>query len=486
MADKPNLIFILADRMRRDAMAAYGSDWLTSASLEALASESFVFERAYVTQPVCAPSRASLLTGLYPQASGVRINGDDLPPEVPVITEMISDEYRTGYFGKWHLGDDFTRQRGFDDWVSVKAWMMQWTDEENAETRSDYYAHLSDRGLSPPEDVRRDRLRANAHRAGLDAEHQMAPYLGDRAAEFIEADDDRPFVLFVSCVEPHPPFDGPYNDLYDPADIPDGESYLQPPHHSSHINEMLADFFSHSVRDGFDLSEEANWRQLRANYYGNVRAVDDMVGKILDALDRSGKADYTVIVFTSEHGEMLGSHALLELRRPYEETTGVPLLIKVPWLDTSAVPGNFSQIDLLPTLLDLLGEAIPGGLHGVSRVDVLTDDGTLEGNDVFVQHNGVGDRDLAGEGSSHTWPLDKVRELNALGARRWRSMISGDRWKLTLYEGGRGELYDLNADPAEMTNLIDDPERRDRVAAMAARLKAWQGSVGDDADLPEG
>ena len=160
MAEKPNLIFILPDRMRRDAMTAYGSEWIESPHLDQLAADSFVFERAYVTQPVCAPSRASLLTGLYPQASGVRVNGDDLPVDVPVITEMLPEGYRTGYFGKWHLGDDFTRQRGFDEWVSVKAWMVKWTNEENALTRSDYYSYLSDRGLSPSEEVRRNRLRA--------------------------------------------------------------------------------------------------------------------------------------------------------------------------------------------------------------------------------------------------------------------------------------------------------------------------------------
>ena len=330
VADKPNLIFILADRLRRDAMAAYGSDWLMSPSLEALAAESFVFERAYVTQPVCAPSRASLLTGLYPQASGVRINGDDLPPEVPVITEMISDEYRTGYFGKWHLGDDFTRQRGFDEWVSVKAWMMQWTDEENAETRSDYYAYLFDRGLSPPEDVRRDRLLANAHRASLDAEHQMAPYLGDRAAEFIEADDDRAFILFVSCVEPHPPFDGPYNDLYaTPTRYPDGESYLQASaYHSSRLSPRCSQS-STRIRCAMD-STSPNDAELApaACQLLRKRASSSTTWSARSSMrsDRSGKADDTVIVFTSEHGEMLGSHALLELRRPYEETAGVPLI----------------------------------------------------------------------------------------------------------------------------------------------------------------
>ena len=110
-------------------------------------------------------------------------------------------------------------------------------------------------------------------------------------------------------------------------------------------------------------------------------------------------------------------------------------------------------------------------------------EGTLDGNDIFIQHNGVGDRDLAGEGSSHTWPADKVRELNSMGARPWRSIISSDRWKLTLYEGMGGELYDLTGDPAEMKNLIADPAHHDRIAELTFRLRAWQESIGDDAVL---
>ena len=120
MADRPNLVFIFSDQQRADTMACYGNDWLNVPNLNALADQSFVFENAYVTQPVCTPARASIMTGLYPHAAGPIVNQLVLPRETPVIAEMLPDEYYCGYYGKWHLGDDVIRQHGFDEWVSTE------------------------------------------------------------------------------------------------------------------------------------------------------------------------------------------------------------------------------------------------------------------------------------------------------------------------------------------------------------------------------
>ena len=113
MADRPNLVFIFSDQQRADTMACYGNDWLNVPNLNALAAQSFVFQNAYVTQPVCTPARASIMTGLYPHAAGPIVNQLVLPRETPVIAEMLPDEYYCGYYGKWHLGDDVIRQHGW-------------------------------------------------------------------------------------------------------------------------------------------------------------------------------------------------------------------------------------------------------------------------------------------------------------------------------------------------------------------------------------
>jgi arylsulfatase A-like enzyme len=315
----------------------------------------------------------------------------------------------------------------------------------------------------------------------------MATYLGEQAAGFIERNMQRPFVLYVSSVEPHPPFTGPHNSLYDPDTLPVDETFRTYPEGHSLFNRIRAEFWMQAVHDGgFDLTTEMGWRRMRANYYGCVSIVDGMVGRILGALDDAGLRDNTVVVFTSDHGEMVGTHAQVEMRTPYEASSRVPLLVRVPWLTGSQrrVGGNFSQIDFVPTLLDLLNQPVPGHLPGESRADVLRGRANLSDNDVVIQHNGVGDRDLTSAASSHTMAPERVRQLNWLKTVPWRSVVTSDRWKLTLCAADQGELFDLNTDPAETTNLFDRPGQRDRVRWMAARLRLWQETVGDTAPLP--
>ena len=139
---------------------------------------------------------------------------------------------------------------------------------------------------------------------------------------------------------------------------------------------------------------------------------------------------------------------------------------------------------MVPTLLELLGQPVPDHLQGVSRTGVLDGSDSLEDNDVIVQHNGVGDRDLTDECDSWSMTPERVAEMNYMNTLPWRSIITADRWKLTLCPADQGELYDLNTDPNETQNLFDEPAHRDRVRAMAARLHLWQAEVGDPAPLP--
>ncbi|MDP6824482.1 MAG: sulfatase-like hydrolase/transferase, partial [Dehalococcoidia bacterium] len=311
---RPNLVFILPDRQRRDSMACYGNDWIRTPHLNALADQSFVFDRAYVTQPVCAPARASLLTGLYPPSAEMPVNRLIMPPEVETVAQMVLDDYVTGYYGKWHLGDEIVRQRGFDEWVSIADnWWSEYTDDATKTQFSDYWHFLKDAGFEPDIDHPGGKMYSAGMRAGLPAEYQMASFLGERSSEFIHRNAERPFVLYVSSLEPHPPFTGPYDDMYDPKTLPVDETFLVPPEGGSLFNRLRAEFWQHGSHDGFDLSTEAGWRRLRANYFGNISLVDGMVGKIVEALEQTGVADNTVLVFTSEHGDMVGSHGMLEM-----------------------------------------------------------------------------------------------------------------------------------------------------------------------------
>ena len=493
MADRPNIVFIFSDQQRQDTLACYGADWMNVPNLNALADESFVFENAYVAQPVCTPARATIMTGLYPHAAGPIVNQIHLPEDTPVIAEMISSDYIKGYMGKWHLGNDLVAQHGFDVWKSAED-SHRYTKAEQRYLVSSYNEYLVEQGYEP------DRVRdgvgvfSSDRHYDLPEEHQMASYLGDQAAEFIEENKDRPFVLYVSTFEPHSPYHGPFMDMYDPATLPVGPAFLQKPETASLVNRVRANYFLQFMLDGVDQTQdnymmryaasredvttELGWRTLRAHYMANITLVDRMVGKITSALERAGVADNTVVVFTSEHGDMMGDHGMLEKRSFFEEASRVPLLMRVPWLSEEGkmVEGSVGHADLVPTLLDLIGEDVPDTLQGKSLQPVMKGEADLSENDVFVQWNGTSeeivDRFL---GSA---------EINRMLALPWRSVITPDRWKLNLCAGDQCELYDLNSDPHEMNNLFNDPAQADRIRDMAARIRIWQGETGDTAPLP--
>ena len=488
-----NLVFIMSDQQRRDSLGCYGSEWAQTPNLDALASSGHVFENAYVTQAVCTPARASIMTGLYPHTAGPIVNKLPLSPEVPVLSEMVSEEYACGYMGKWHLGDDVIKQHGFDVWISTEdSHRESHTRREHRRVLSDYHHHLVANGFEPDDEVGGDMVFSPDARARLPEEFQMASFLADRAERFIAENSDRPFVLYVSTFEPHSPYDGPFDAQYDPDSIPTGPAFLKRPEGAALVNKVRADYFmqylqggiiaedaymANTLAPGHDLSTEAGWRRLRAQYYGNVTLVDRMVGRIDAALERAGVADDTAVVFTTEHGDMLGDHGMLEKRSFYEESARVPLLIRVPWLSSGPdrVDGSVSQVDLVPTLLDALGEPLPGHLEGRSLVPVLDSESTLDGNDVFMEWNGISpnlrDRFLGSD------------TINRMLALPYRSVVS-DRWKLNLCAGDQGELFDLRSDPYEQTNLFDDPAHSDRVLDMAARIRMWQFETGDTAPLP--
>ena len=480
MADQPNVLFIITDQQRFDTLRCYGNEWIQTPNLDALADKSFVFENAYVAQPVCTPARSTLLTGLYPHATGQVRNGIPMRPETQTIAEMAPEGYRCSYFGKWHLGDDANAQHGFDEWLPVGK------SDADAEIQPSYQAFLKESGVElPPLYVREGGDGAGSKRAvaqaNLPEEQTQAGWVASEAINFLGLQYGMPFMLFVNFFEPHPPYSGPIGDIYDPAELPVGPAFLRHPEGHSLFNRSRSEFYmagdlpedSVGGCDGHDLHTEAGWRALRAQYFANITLVDRQIGRMMTALDEAGLADNTIIVVTSDHGDMLGDHGLLEKRAFYEESARVPLILRVPSLanEQTKIGGSFGHVDLVPTLLELMGGTPPEHLQGESKASVLRAEADLENNDVVVEWNGQGDRDLGS---------DVINEMIAIPRR---ALISGDRWKLAICEGDNGELFDLNSDPHELTNLFDDPAHKDRVKEMAGRLRAWQERTGDTAPL---
>ncbi len=475
----PNILFIFTDQQRADTMACYGNTLIRTPNLNALASRSFVFENGYVSSPICTPSRATIMTGLWPHTSGCLKNNIHLDPSVPTIADMLPDDYLTAYYGKWHLGNEVIKQHGFDEWVSIEdQYREYYNNPDYLWVMSDYHHFLTNKGYTPDKESEGAMVFSRAYAAALPEEHTKAMFLAGEAAKFIRENRDRPFALYVNIFEPHPPYDSPYNDLYDPKSLPASKVFLKDPPanagllHKLRSRESLAGGGFEPKPDGSPT--EDFWRMIWARYWSMVTLVDKAVGVILKALDDAGVADDTIVVYSAEHGDQMGDHSIIQKAVFYEQSVKVPMLMRVPWLngEQRRVPGRYSHIDTVPTLLDLAGARIPPRLQGQSRLSVLRGEATLADNYVIIDWMGRNLND-----SPHSPELERVQNTPH------RVLISRDGWKLVLSALEQGELYDLNTDPSEDDNLFDDPSQKGRVKEMAARIREWQRRNGDTAKL---
>ncbi len=500
---KPNLLFIWTDGQRPDTLACYGNDVVRAPNLNRLAEKSSVFEHAYVSQPLCTPARSTVMTGLYPHTTGCTVNSARLPDDAQTLAEMVSPEYNRAYIGKWHLGDDNVLQHGFDHWESIDEWRGG-ADGDHLAHFSAYHHFLVEAGYSP--DTTKNGYPAfdTYTSARLPEYFTKAAFQGRETARWLRDNRGDPFVCYVNFLAPHTPWECPESEKYPLDNLATGPAFLQQPQdNASIVHRAMSDYYRQSdftgsdTFAGQDLRTEVGWREIRSRYFALVTMMDRAVGTILTALEQTGQADDTIVVFTSDHGGMEGDHGMLGKNVMYEESAKVPLIIHVPWLEDGAglIGGNISQIDLVPTLLDLLGEPVPDRLPGKSRVPVLMGEETLDDNDVFVQYNGRNGGIRNGRGYQDDPPevwgyrpfeadglsWDQVYEV--LGAPA-RTVVTGDRWKLNLVPGDRGELYDLNTDHHEMVNVYDEPWNRGRIADMRERIRTWQGQHADRAPLP--
>jgi arylsulfatase A-like enzyme len=461
---QPNLLLLWSDQHRADVMPGPENTVIRAPHLARLAQESFAYRRAYCTSPVCTPSRGSILTGLWPHHHGAVTNNVPLRADVGTIADGLPAEYLTAYFGKWHLGDELRPQHGFQEWRSIEDdYRKYYSNPEDRAQRSDYHHFLVREGFPPdkPDSFGHDPVFSRTFAAGLAEPFTKASYLAGEAEAFLAARrDGRPFVLSVNTLEPHPPTYGPLNRLHDPATIPTGPAFAQPVgadasrHHQDRAQQLRQQGYKNHP-----IATAADWRRLRANYYGLVTLVDNMVGRVLAALEGSGQAENTIVVYTSDHGDMLGDHGLAQKGVFYEEAVRVPLLLRVPWLTRSRgmITQPFSQIDLAATLRDLMGAPPPNSGDGLSRVSELA---RPVARDAVVM-----------------W-TDRENP-----AKDGRSIITPDEWKLNLYHDDAPELYHFATDRAELHNLGREPAQLGRINELTGRVRQWQQAHGDSLPL---
>ena len=452
---RPNILFICTDQQRYDALGCYGNRQISTPTIDRLAAEGVLFEQCYVQNPVCSPSRASLLTGQYPHAHGLWANGVALPRHKPLFTKALAEAgYDCGMIGKMHQSACFNgrTEPRLDDGFGTYEWAHDPThgSPENAYHRwlerehPALYAQVTASGFGRRghDPVGFDRLPTEAH---------YSHWVGERAIDFLrqERDTAEPFFLWANFYDPHHPFVAPdeYLARYDPATLPaplgrPGELADLPPVLTTASQKSYA-----GIARGFAEHTPEEIQQIIAGYYAMVTLVDDEVARILATLAELGLAENTCVIFTSDHGEMLGDHALL-LKGPmmYEGAVRVPLIARWP----GVLPAGERRepivqwLDLNPTLLAIAGlPPLP----------------TSQGNDLLPLARGDADAPTRG------WAICEYRDSgHPYDPAVHTTMLRQGNHKLIVHHGDpatarprTGELYDLAADPQELHNRWDDP-----------------------------
>ncbi|MEF8825767.1 MAG: sulfatase [Halapricum sp.] len=433
-ADRPNVLFVLTDQWRAQALGCMGNEQVHTPTVDRLADEGMTFERAYTPKPMCVPARASLLTGTHPHRNRVVHNQLRLPDEYPTVADALGAAgYDTGYVGKWHLDGVNSlyvppdRRGGFDFWEGFNT------------TSHDY-----------------DRFPRFDENGEVTWEEGYQPAIEtDVAIDYLEATADvpAPFFLFVSWGPPHPPkggwrkVDAPaeYTDRYDP-----GELTLRPNVPDDGI----------TLRPHLPLLDSDQVRRDLVEYYGYISSLDHQLCRLLDALDRFGLSEDTLVVFASDHGEMLGSHGRYNKGAPFEEAIHVPLVFRWPG---AIEPGRRSDAlvslnDIMPTLVSLCEVDIPDGVQGHDYAPHVRGDPSPETADaVYIQDWRV-ENDIPDEPDWGPW------------GQPWR-MVRTDRYALMLdCTLETRYLFDVREDPYQMNNLAGDPSVADVEARLRERL----------------
>ena len=379
MAEQPNIILILCDELRADALGCFGNPSVKTPNIDRLAAGGTRFSQCFVTQPTCTPSRASILTGCYPSALRSRMVGCHTPEDPRFLPRVLAEAgYRSASIGKLHLvpqaaEPDIVAERLASD--AANYYGFQEVDLVNGhgsrcfgnryspwlrETVPDLEARLAE--TAPYEKG------VNCWRWNLPAAAHSSHYIADRAIDFLASTDGQPFFLHVSFPDPHYPFTAPepWASLYDPADMPPPippvtESIDMPPLHErvyrgpqSSEGKRPRDRVIGTPPHNYAELDADDWRQVKAVYYGMVSLVDHSIGKIVDALERLGLRDDTIIVFLSDHGDYLGDHGMYGKGLPYESALRTPLIARGPGIATShTIDSVESTLDIAPTLLDM-------------------------------------------------------------------------------------------------------------------------------------
>ncbi len=419
---RANLLFLCSDQHQTAAAGCYGSHVAQTPHIDEIASEGVRFNHTYCNSPVCVPSRGSIITGVHPHKHGAKILRDPLPNEARTVAHYFKDHgYATAAIGKMHFVDE-TRRHGFDHRLHRADHTARLTKQELAALRKDQGGAGGTSGIPSklPERYFRDTFYAN------------------ESIAFLRENKDRPFCLWTSFFMPHTPLVPvkKYWDLYEDVDLPLPERTNE---------ELEGGFHGHLVRAkerGWYQQTDSELRDAIRGYYGNISQMDSNLGRVFDTLRELGLDQNTVVVYTSDHGEMAGAHRMWTKHNMYEQSVNVPLIVRMPdRMDAGAVRDQLiEQVDLLPTITELCGLGAPSGIDGRSFAPL-------------VQGGSYTPREHAY--SEYYFCHNVFTADNRFVGKPPILMVRTDKWKLNYLSWERSELFDLAADPGEHHNVID-------------------------------
>ncbi len=452
----PNIIFIMTDDQQQSAMSAYGNKILKTPNLDRIGVEGIRFTEMFVTNSLCAPSRASFLTGLYSHTHGVTTNGPPgsifqnqpgLKDDQQTFVHLLRHAgYHTALVGKWHLRSLPT---GFDQWIILPGGGGPYNDPE-----------MITNGMP---------VKFRGHADDV---------VGDQALAYLrQRPKDRPFCLLYNFKSPHrnwvpaARFEKMFEDVEIPIPRSFSDKYEGRPAALGKTVMAIADmpdFRNRGVAGTLPADERKrqNFQQLAKNYYRTLLSVDENVGRVLDFLDKNDLAKDTAVIFSSDNGFFLGEHGLFDKRLMYEPSIRVPLLIRLPSKVKSSQVNSkhmILNIDVAPTLLEIVGVPVPIWMQGRSFLPLL-EAREAKWRDAFLYEY-------------YEYPAEHC-------ARKHRG-IRTEKWKLIHFweQPEEWELYDLAKDPDEMKNLIGQRDQERRVRDLSSRMDALSRET-NDSDSP--
>ncbi len=451
---RPNVLVVLCDDIRWNALGCMGHPYLRTPHIDSLAESGMLFENSFCTTSLCSPSRASILSGLYAHAHGVTNNFTEYPDDMTTFPRQLQAAgYETAYIGKYHMGENNDEPRpGFDYFVTHKGQGKYFDTEFNFNGQQ--------RKVVPG---------------------YYTTVVTDMVEEWIsQRSGDKPWMVMLGHKAPHsfyfpePKYEHVFDDIevnypHSAFKLHDKPKWIQQRLTTWHgiygpLFEWRKEYPDTSAAGVLDFA-----RMVRA-YWGTILSVDDSMGRLIELLRRRGELDRTVIVFMGDNGLLEGEHGMVDKRTMHEASIRIPLIIRYPALNDGKprrIPQQVLTVDVAPTICELAGAAPLPNIHGKSMVRLM-DQGDPEWRDAWFYH--------------YNYEKQFPYTPNVRGIRT-------DRWKLIRYphgDGGpdrhMGELYDLKNDPQEKHNLFNDPAQRERIERLNRRLQQLMAETGISVD----